>query len=62
MLAFSIESIFQSVASLIDSEDDNQEGEGSGAIQLSPWKYKKGRNGLKGRTPKHPMNKRAYTC
>lgn len=29
---------------------------------LSEWKTKRKRNGLKGRTPKHPLNKRPYTC
>jgi hypothetical protein len=39
----------------IDSPQDNGGG-------LSEWKTKRKRNGLKGRTPKHPMNKRPYTC
>lgn len=61
MLAFKIESVFQSVAALVESED-GEEGEGDGASQLSLWKLKKGRNGLKGRTPKHTMNEKPYTC
>ena len=39
----------------IESPQDNGGG-------LSDWKTKRKRNGLKGRTPKHPMNKRPYTC
>lgn len=44
------------------SGDDDDENGGSGSIWLSEWKYKRKRNGLKGRTPKHPLNKRPYTC
>jgi len=39
--------------------DDNPQDNGGG---LSEWKTKRKRNGLKGRTPKHPLNKRPYTC
>lgn len=62
MKFFSICRAFKSAKSvdLIDDEDEEEGGDGS--TWLSEWKYKRKRNGYKGRTPKHPLNKRPYTC
>jgi len=59
MRALAVSPTFQSVVAILESEDSNEDEEGSGE---SLWKLKRKRNGLKGRTPKHPMNKRPYTC
>lgn len=42
------------------SEQTNEPEDNGGG--LSKWKTKRKRNGYKGRTPKHPLNKRPYTC
>ncbi len=46
-----------------DNYEDHQES-GDGSKQRSPWKQTKKtrKSGPKGRTPKHPLNKRPYTC
>jgi hypothetical protein len=43
-------------------EQEAIEGPQDNGGGLSEWKLKRKRNGLKGRTPKHPLNKRPYTC
>lgn len=61
MQALSVALTFKSV---VGSVDESEEGDKSGdsSTWLSNWKYKRKRNGYKGRTPKHPLNKRPYTC
>lgn len=63
MRAFSVSPTFQSAVFIPENENEDEgDEEGDGDWQESLWKLKKKRNGLKGRTPKHPMNKRPYTC
>ena len=45
-----------------DIEEEVSEGAQDNGGGLSEWKTKRKRNGLKGRTPKHPLNERPYTC
>jgi hypothetical protein len=59
MWAISIAPTFRTAVS---QEDDGEGKAEDTSTWLSQWKYKRKRNGLKGRTPKHPLNKRPYTC
>ena len=68
MFAISVSPAFYK-AVLIASNDDNEYDDdyhesGDGPKQRSNWKQTKKtrKSGPKGRTPKHPMNKRPYTC
>ena len=61
MQTLSMALTFKSVADSDNMSEEDDEN-GGNSTWLSDWKYKRKRNGYKGRTPKHPLNKRPYTC
>lgn len=64
MLNLSLIPAFEWAVIFDDFDDDSESGDEDSSKGGVKWKLPKRRksSGLKGRTPKHPLNKRAYTC
>lgn len=69
MFAISVSPAFEEAVFYNPYHDNDNDGDdyyesGDGPKQRSNWKQTKKtrKSGPKGRTPKHPMNKRPYTC